>query len=87
MPSSYFAIPLAPGTLRGMSQSQTQDVGGRAGIDHEMVQLGVRIPRPLHFALKAAALRQERDGKSPHTQAEIVAEAIGDWLHTRGFDA
>ena len=50
----------------------------------ETVQLGVRIPRSLHFALKTACLHQERDGKQPQRQADIVAEAIQQWLRDNG---
>ena len=48
----------------------------------ERVQLGVRIPRSLYFALKTACLHQERDGRQPQTQSDIVAEAIRLWLNT-----
>lgn len=50
-----------------------------------MVQLGVRIPRSLHFALKAACLQQEREGKTPQTQADVVADAIRRWLDSNGY--
>jgi hypothetical protein len=83
MRSGYLAIPVAPPTMRGMDKTQAQDVG--AGPEQELVQLGVRIPRSLHFALKSAALHQERDGKTPQTQAEIVAEAIRQWLRSNGY--
>ncbi len=60
---------------KGKPATRTPDEGDR-------VQLGVRIPRSLHFALKTACLYQERDGKRPQTQAEIVVEAIRLWLNT-----
>lgn len=54
--------------------------------DQSLAQLGVRIPRSLHFSLKAACLQQERDGKKPATQAEIVKEALIEWLARNGFE-
>jgi len=54
--------------------------------DNELVQLGVRVPRSLHFALKSASLQQERVGTRPITQAEIVADAIRMWLGANGYD-
>jgi hypothetical protein len=51
----------------------------------DRVQLGARIPRDLFFALKAASVYQERDGKTPHQHADIVAEAIEDWLIKNGY--
>lgn len=54
--------------------------------DDDLVQIGVRIPRSLHFALKAAALKQERDGKQPSTQAEIIAEAIRQWIESNNYE-
>lgn len=58
-----------------------------AGRADSTVQMAVRIPRSLRLALKAAALQQERHGKQPHTQAEIVEEAVRSWLQSHGFDA
>ena len=52
----------------------------------EFVQLGVRIPRSLHFALKPACLQQECEGKAPQTQADAVADAIRLWLKRNGHD-
>lgn len=63
------------------SNSTTRDTEGE-----ETVQLGVRIPRSLHFALKTACLHQERDDKQPQTQAEIVADAIRRWLEANGHE-
>lgn len=52
----------------------------------EAVQLGVRIPRSLHFALKTACLQQERDGRQPQRQADVVAEALRAWLRKNGYE-
>jgi len=54
--------------------------------DDGLVQIGVRIPRSLHFALKAAALKQERDDKEPSTQAEIIADAIRKWIESNHYE-
>jgi len=59
-------------------------MGGTEG--EETVQLGVRIPRSLHFALKSACLEQERQGKQPQKQADIVTEAIRRWLKSNGYE-
>ena len=58
----------------------------REKCDEEQAQLGVRIPRSLHLALKTACLQQERDGNQPQTQADVVAEAIRLWLSTNGHE-
>jgi hypothetical protein len=54
--------------------------------EDKLVQLGVRIPRSLHLALKAAAFQQERFGRTPRTQAEIVTQAIEHWLRSNDYD-
>jgi hypothetical protein len=58
----------------------------RPRTNDDPVQIGVRIPRSLHFALKAASLKQERDGKEPNTQAEIIAEAIRQWIESNDYE-
>lgn len=67
-----------------MTKSQPPTPGTEG---EDTVQLGVRIPRSLHFALKSACLEQERHGKQPQKQADIVAEAIQRWLDSRGYDS
>ena len=69
-----------------MERARGQNDGAASEARSTPVQLGVRIPRSLHFALKSAALHQERDGKSPQTQAEIVADAIRVWLNSNGYE-
>ena len=53
--------------------------------DEKQVQLGVRVPGPLHFALKTACLHQQ-DGKQPQTQADIVGEALRERLSANGYE-
>jgi hypothetical protein len=65
---------------------RTDHTRTRASSDDKPVQIGVRIPRSLHFALKAAALKQERDGKEPSTQADIIAEAIRQWIKSNDYE-
>ena len=54
--------------------------------EDELVQLGLRIPRSLHFALKRAVLEQEQRGVAPATQSEVVVVALRDWLTANGYE-
>jgi hypothetical protein len=68
-----------------MAKAQANSSADHADIGEQLVQLGVRIPRSLHFELKSAALLQEREGRLPRTQAEIVVDAIQLWLRSHGY--
>lgn len=72
--------------ILAMDKSRAREQRSTTPTDNELVQLGVRIPRGLHFRLKEACLHQERDGKMPLTQAEVVADAIRLWLEVNGYD-
>ena len=50
----------------------------------EFEQLGVRIPRDLINRLRIAAATRKAQRATPHSQAEMVAEALTDWLDRKG---
>ena len=53
--------------------------------EQEFEQLGVRIPRDLINRLRIAAAMRKAQRATPHSQAEIVAEAVAEWCEKRGF--
>lgn len=52
--------------------------------EHVVEQLGVRIPRDLINRLRIAAATRKAQRSTPHSQAEMVAEAITKWLDENG---
>ena len=47
-------------------------------------QLGVRIPRDLINRLRIAAATRKARRAKPHSQAEMVADALTEWLDRKG---
>ena len=53
--------------------------------EQEFEQLGVRIPRELINRLRIVAATRKAQRATPHSQAEIVAEAVAEWCEKRGY--
>ena len=53
-------------------------------VQRPVVAMTVRIAKELTDALLRVSVERRLRGQEPHTQQEMVAEAIGEWLERRG---
>ena len=67
-----------------MARKTTVSKRNKKSREQEFEQLGVRIPRVLINRLRIAAATRKAQRSTPHSQAEIVAEAISKWLDQNG---
>ncbi len=68
-----------------MARKTTLQKRTKKSREQEFEQLGVRIPRDLINRLRIAAATRKAQRATPHSQAEIVAEAVTEWLDRKGF--